>query len=279
MNIRLRFLAMAMMATPLASNVVWADYSNEHFQAEYEKMLSKQGEPGMDQYSIDTFRVNRALDKALDKEYATFGMVSAIDDASTVYENLSNAYYAKLERMLRPEDKALLKSAQQAWNKFKEEDLKYYRLEESDDYMGGGSLSRVNIIDRIRSYHAHRLDVLHDFLLRMDDSKLHRTDNKASDLASIEKKLASEDAELNRIYQWMMKSRLQSEDDKATFRSAQRAWLKYREAELKFSQLLADKYSNGMGAQTIDAEQYKLTILSNRVKEYKRIESDMGNSK
>lgn len=259
------------------SNRALAENGNSYWEDEFRRLLIKYEGPDVDQYKIDTLSVNMALEQALRLDPSTSGVVSAFSDAVNSYKRHCRTYYGSLYGILKTrEGKLVLEAADKAWEAFCEADYAFFQVEESERYVGGGTLSIVLMAERELYYYKQRLEVLNRFSLRTCSYDLKRSVNKAADVASIEKRHAAEDAELNRIYQWVMKDQLKTQSDKNLFRAAQRAWLKYREAELKFSQLMADDYSDGMGAQTIDADEFRLEVLSLRVDEYRRLERSLS---
>ena len=70
------------------------------------------------EFSIDTFYIGQVLSKRIDLDYTTVGMNISINEMSSNYDRLLNNYYTKLLKILQPQDKTALVTAQKAWLQF-----------------------------------------------------------------------------------------------------------------------------------------------------------------
>lgn len=103
--------------------------------------LSKQ-ELNVDEieFKIDTFRIETIASKRMEIDFSTTGMNITVDESTTSYDKLMNKYYGKLMKLLKPEDKKILITAQKAWLLFRDAELKLIGTMTDDQYSGGGTI-------------------------------------------------------------------------------------------------------------------------------------------
>lgn len=101
------------------------------------------------EFKIDTFRIETIASKRIEIDYSTTGMNISVDEMTTAYDKLMNKYYNKLMKLLKPEDKKVLITAQKAWLAFRDAELNLIGTMTNDDYSGGGTI-QSNI--RVGSY-------------------------------------------------------------------------------------------------------------------------------
>jgi hypothetical protein len=70
------------------------------------------------EFEIDTFRVERFMEKWIDLDYPNAGMNNGTYSGAKLYDSLHNKYYKKLLTVLKPDDKKILIQAQKAWLSF-----------------------------------------------------------------------------------------------------------------------------------------------------------------
>jgi uncharacterized protein YecT (DUF1311 family) len=92
------------------------------------------------EFAIDTFRIERLLDKRMDIDYTTIGMNTTVHEMGESYDVLLNKYYKKLKSALQPEDQKTLISAQKTWLAFREAESKLIITMTADQYSGGGTI-------------------------------------------------------------------------------------------------------------------------------------------
>lgn len=97
------------------------------------------------EFSIDTFYIGQVLSKRIDLDYTTVGMNISINEMSSNYDRLLNKYYTKLLKILQPQDKTALVTAQKAWLQFRDTESKLIRTLSKDAYTGGGTI-QSNIV-------------------------------------------------------------------------------------------------------------------------------------
>jgi uncharacterized protein YecT (DUF1311 family) len=92
------------------------------------------------EFKIDTFRIETIASKRMEIDYSTRGMNTTIDELTTSYDKLMNKYYGKFIKLLKPEDKKILITAQKAWLVFRDAELKLIGTMTNEQYSGGGTI-------------------------------------------------------------------------------------------------------------------------------------------
>jgi uncharacterized protein YecT (DUF1311 family) len=92
------------------------------------------------EFKIDTFRIETIASKRMEIDYSTRGMNTTIDELTTSYDKLMNKYYGKFIKLLKPEDKKILITAQKAWLMFRDAELKLIGNMTNEQYSGGGTI-------------------------------------------------------------------------------------------------------------------------------------------
>jgi uncharacterized protein YecT (DUF1311 family) len=90
--------------------------------------------------SVDTFRINQIVSKRMDIDYSTLGMNRTVDEMTASYDKLLNKYYNKLLKILKPEDKKILITAQRAWLVYRDAEAKLIGKMTKEEYSGGGTI-------------------------------------------------------------------------------------------------------------------------------------------
>jgi uncharacterized protein YecT (DUF1311 family) len=120
----------------------------ENIKAEVEKEvplfkqnLSKAGFTNNQiEFSVDTFRIMHLLTKRMNIDYSTAGMNKTVEEMAIAYGKLMNKYYDKLLKVLKPEDKQTLISAQQNWQVYRNAEHKLIWVMAKDAYSDGGTM-------------------------------------------------------------------------------------------------------------------------------------------
>jgi uncharacterized protein YecT (DUF1311 family) len=123
------------------------------------------------EFTLDTFRVERLMEKYLELDFSDFGMREATYSSAKQYDSLLNKYYKKLLATLKGEDKATLIKAQKAWVAFRDSESKLVDTISKDEYSGGGTLQRLTeaseyldlIQDRTTSIFNHYIRATQNF--------------------------------------------------------------------------------------------------------------------
>jgi len=97
------------------------------------------------EFSRDTFYIGQVMAQRMKIDYTTVGMNKAIQEMSSAYDQLLNKYYNRLLKLLKPQDKATLVTAQKAWLQFRDTESKLIRTLSKDEYSGGGTI-QSNIV-------------------------------------------------------------------------------------------------------------------------------------
>ncbi len=79
------------------------------------------------EFSKDTSYIGQVLMQRMKIDYTTVGMNKAIQEMASWYDQLLNKYYNKLLKLLKPQDKTALVTAQKAWLQFKDAESKLIR--------------------------------------------------------------------------------------------------------------------------------------------------------
>lgn len=106
------------------------------------------------EFALDTFRIERFIDKWLELDYRDFGMSEAAYTGAELYDGLLNKYFRKLLTVLKEEDKKTLQQAQRAWLAFRDSETKLVGTISKEEYAGGGTMQRLTessmYLDRVR---------------------------------------------------------------------------------------------------------------------------------
>ncbi|BDQ12598.1 lysozyme inhibitor LprI family protein [Sediminibacterium sp. TEGAF015] len=92
------------------------------------------------EFSRDTSYIEKAFSLRMKKDYTTVGMNKAIEEMTSSYDQLLNKYYNRLLKLLQPQDKITLVTAQKAWLKFRDAESKLIRTLSKEAYSGGGTI-------------------------------------------------------------------------------------------------------------------------------------------
>lgn len=92
------------------------------------------------EFSVDTFRIAQIVSKRMDIDYSTVGMNITVNEMTSSYDKLMNRYYNKLLKILKPEDKKILVTAQKAWITYRNAETKLIGTLTKEEYSGGGSI-------------------------------------------------------------------------------------------------------------------------------------------
>lgn len=92
------------------------------------------------EFSRDTSYIEKAFSLRMKKDYTTVGMNKAIEEMTSSYDQLLNKYYNRLLKLLQPQDKITLVTAQKAWLQFRDTESKLIRALSKDIYTGGGTI-------------------------------------------------------------------------------------------------------------------------------------------
>jgi uncharacterized protein YecT (DUF1311 family) len=92
------------------------------------------------EFAVDTFRIQRLLEKRMHIDYTTMGMNTTVEEMGKSYDVLLNKYYKKLKSALQPEDQKTLVTAQKAWLAYREAESKLIITMTADQYSGGGTI-------------------------------------------------------------------------------------------------------------------------------------------
>jgi len=92
------------------------------------------------EFSIDTFKIEHLVSKRMDIDYSTAGMNTTLDERTKAYDVLLNKYYNKILKLLKPEDKKALISAQKSWIAYRDTEMKLIATLTKESYSGGGTI-------------------------------------------------------------------------------------------------------------------------------------------
>ena len=95
------------------------------------------------EFPLDTFRVEKYMDKCLDLDYSDFAMRDIGYQTAHLYDSLMNKYYKKLLNTLKGDDKKVLIQAQKAWISFRDGETKLVEAISKDEYSGGGTMQQL----------------------------------------------------------------------------------------------------------------------------------------
>lgn len=97
------------------------------------------------EFSRDTFYIGQVMAQRMKIDYNTVSMNKAVQEMSSAYDQLLNKYYNRLLKLLKPQDKTTLVTAQKAWLQFRDTESKLIRTLSKDEYSGGGTI-QSNIV-------------------------------------------------------------------------------------------------------------------------------------
>ena len=117
-------------------------------------------------FKIDTFRIEKLLEKRFKIDFSITGMFRAIIDAELEYDTLLNKYFQLLINKLDVSDKDILIQSQRNWIQFRDSERKLNDEISKDDYSGGGSSQRVIIASRYIEITKKRVLELYGYLTR-----------------------------------------------------------------------------------------------------------------
>jgi uncharacterized protein YecT (DUF1311 family) len=95
------------------------------------------------EFEIDTFKVERFMEKWIDLDYTDAGMSDGTYAGAKLYDSLLNKYYKKLLAVLKPDDKKVLIQAQKAWLLYRDSEFKLVETISKDEYSGGGTMQQL----------------------------------------------------------------------------------------------------------------------------------------
>ena len=70
-------------------------------------------------------KIDKWLDKCLDKNYSTLGSIECYNKAIDMWDAELNRVYKELMKTLKPKGKKLLRASQREWVKFKEKEFEF----------------------------------------------------------------------------------------------------------------------------------------------------------
>jgi uncharacterized protein YecT (DUF1311 family) len=116
-------------------------------------------------FKIDTFRIERFLERSIDYDYSTSGMNKAGYNAAEKYDSLLNKYYQLLLGKLDKEDKIALVEAQRAWLAFRDKELRLASILRKEKYSGGGTIqSTLYTAEHVAIIKERTLTLYHNYL-------------------------------------------------------------------------------------------------------------------
>ena len=116
-----------------------------------------------EELAIDTFIIEETQRSIFNRDYSTFGMVEAMNEAEVRYDILLNKYYKRLLDMLLVDDKEKLKEAQRSWIKFRDTELVLAGTMGKEEYDRGGTIEKIIFagykleLTKTRLFQIHRL--------------------------------------------------------------------------------------------------------------------------
>ena len=114
------------------------EVSNFKVRLEKEKV-----NPAEIEFTLDTFGVERFMEKYIEFDFSEFGMRDAGYETANEYDMLMNKYYKKLLSVLKGDDKKLLIQSQKAWLVFRDTETKLVGAISKDEYSGGGTMQQL----------------------------------------------------------------------------------------------------------------------------------------
>jgi uncharacterized protein YecT (DUF1311 family) len=88
-------------------------------------------------FKIDTFRVERLMQKWVSLNYSDYSMKEATLAAARSYDALLNKYYKKLNKSLKPADRKKLTDAQKTWLAYRDSEQQLILAVDNEAYSGG----------------------------------------------------------------------------------------------------------------------------------------------
>jgi uncharacterized protein YecT (DUF1311 family) len=95
------------------------------------------------EFTLDTFRVEKFMEKYIELDFTDFGMRDAGYKTAIYYDSLMNKYYKKLLSVFKGDDKKILIQAQKAWLTFRSTETKLVGIISKDEYSGGGTMQQL----------------------------------------------------------------------------------------------------------------------------------------
>lgn len=92
------------------------------------------------EYAVDTFRIQRIMEKTMDADYSTHGMNNAVNELTAAYDKLLNKYYKLILTKLSTADKQIFITAQRSWLAFRKAEENLILMLSKDQYSGGGTI-------------------------------------------------------------------------------------------------------------------------------------------
>lgn len=92
------------------------------------------------EFSVDTFRIERIVEKRMELDYSTQGMNETVNEMRVAYDKLMNKYYNKLLKALKPADQKTLIAAQRAWMAYRDAEVRLIGTMTKEEYSGGGTI-------------------------------------------------------------------------------------------------------------------------------------------
>lgn len=120
-------------------------------------------------FQIDTFLIERLLNKRVSSDYSTAAMTQAAYDSEKEYDKLLNKYYQLLLKKLNDSDKELLKQSQRNWIRYRESERKLNSEISKDEYSGGGTIQQIFIADGYAQITKKRVIELFYYLSRISE--------------------------------------------------------------------------------------------------------------
>ncbi|MGC4104405.1 lysozyme inhibitor LprI family protein [Ferruginibacter sp.] len=109
------------------------------------KKLEKQKTGDVEiEFIVDTFRIEKLMEKCVALNYADFSMRDAGYKAAEGYDSLLNKYYKKLMAVLKGDDKKVLQQAQKNWLAFRDSETNLVETISKDEYSGGGTMQQLS---------------------------------------------------------------------------------------------------------------------------------------
>ncbi len=117
------------------------------------------------EFMSDTFRIERTLELAIEKDGSTQGMNRAMRDADASYDVLLNKYYKKIMSKLDIKDKNIFKEAQRTWVVFRNNETKVASMLVNEKYSGGGTIQSNIFSGRVYELTRSRVRAFGDYWL------------------------------------------------------------------------------------------------------------------
>ncbi|MFM2268794.1 MAG: hypothetical protein RL757_2235 [Bacteroidota bacterium] len=118
-----------------------------------------------EEFMSDTFRIERTLELAIEKDGSTQGMNRAMREAEASYDVLLNKYYKKIMGKLSAKDKITFKEAQRTWVVFRDNEIKVFSMLVDEKYSGGGTIQSNIFSGRVYELTRRRVQTFGDYWL------------------------------------------------------------------------------------------------------------------